>query len=152
LLPLSGGYGVLELLLAEQIQEVDHAPSCRAPRSPSRLFPRRATGGDHNHPTWTYQGNFHNAIAKADRMVIIDAGFDCYGRDTKAKTLFEVSKPDEVRGFAEHLAFQQGQIFAMCPCNGYPRVDWYRGKDRLATVSIQHGRRFAGKDFRPMPN
>ena len=100
-----------------------------------------------HHPGWTYRGKFHEAIAKADRMVVLDAGFDCYGRNFKAKPLFEVSKPDEVREFAEHLEFKKGQTLATCPCNGYPRIDWYQGKQRLATVSVQHGQAIRWKGF-----
>ena len=96
------------------------------------------SGGCGRHPTWKYDGRFHDAIAGADRIVVIDDGFDCYGRNSGAKTLLEVSKPDEVRQFAENLEFQKGQILSTCPCNGYPRVDWFQGKRRLATVSIQH--------------
>jgi hypothetical protein len=105
------------------------------------------SGGCSRRPAWTYQGNFHAAIAEADRMVVIDAGFDCYGRDTKAKVLVEVSKPDEIRQFAENIEFQKGQTLGCCPCNGYPRVDWYQGKQRLATVSIQHGQAIRWKGF-----
>jgi hypothetical protein len=106
-----------------------------------------ASGGCGRHPAWSYQGNFHNVIANADRMVVIDAGFDLYGRDTKAKTLFELSKPDEIRQFAENLAFQKGQTLGLCPCNGYPRVDWYEGKKCVATISIQHCQAIRWKGF-----
>ena len=106
-----------------------------------------AFAGCSKRPTWTYDGKFHNAIAKADRLVVIDAGFDCYGRDTKAKTLFEIAKPDELRQFAENLAFQKGQTLGCCPCGGYPRVDWYAGKQCLATVSIQHCQAIRWKGF-----
>jgi hypothetical protein len=99
------------------------------------------------HPTWTYKGDFHRAIAKADRMVIVDAGFDCYGRAPKAKILFEMAKPDEVRQFAEQLEFQKGQTLAVCNCNGYPRVDWYEGKTRVVTASIQHAQAIRWKGF-----
>jgi hypothetical protein len=105
------------------------------------------SGGCGRHPSWKYDGKLHNVIAKADRLVVIDAGFDCYGRDKKVKTLFEISKPDEVREFAERLEFHTGQTLATCPCNGYPRVDWYQGKDRIATVSIQHCQAVRWKGF-----
>jgi hypothetical protein len=103
--------------------------------------------GCRRRPAWTYDGKLHAAVANADRIAVIDAGFDCYGRDSKAKTLFELSNPDEVRQFAEHLEFQKSQSFAACPCNGYPRIDWYRGKDRIATASIQHGQAIRWKGF-----
>jgi cytolysin (calcineurin-like family phosphatase) len=35
----------------------------------------------------------------------------------------------------------------MCPCNGYPRIDWYRGKERLAIVSVQHCKAIRWKGF-----
>jgi hypothetical protein len=103
--------------------------------------------GCRRRPAWTYEGKLHNVIAAADRVVVIDAGFDCYGQDSKAKTLVELSKPDEARQFAEHIEFEKGQTTAVCPCNGYPRIDWYKGKDRLATVSIQHGQAIRWKGF-----
>jgi hypothetical protein len=105
------------------------------------------SAGCSRHPGWTYQGKLHDAIANADRMKVIDGGFDSYERDKTAKTLFEVSKPDEIKQFAEHLEFQKSQTLAMCPCSGYPRVDWFQGKQRLATVSIQHGQAIRWKGF-----
>ena len=103
--------------------------------------------GCSRHPAWTCKGEFHNAIAKADRVVFIDDGFDCYGRNSKAKILFELSKLDEIRQLAERLEFQTSQTLAVCPCNGYPRVDWYQGKQRLAIISIQHGKAIRWKGF-----
>jgi hypothetical protein len=105
------------------------------------------SAGCGRHPSWRYDGKLHKVIAAADRMVLLDAGFDCYGDDTKAKTLFEVSKPDDVRDFAEHLQFDKGQALATCPCKGYPRVDWYQGTQRIATVSIQHCQAIRWKGF-----
>ncbi len=105
------------------------------------------SAGCGRHPTWQYDGKLHNVIAKADRMAVIDGGFDCYGRDTKAKTLFEISGPDNLRQFAERLEFEKGQTLATCPCNGYPRLDWYQGKDRIATVSVQHGQAIRWRGF-----
>jgi hypothetical protein len=104
-------------------------------------------GGCGRHPAWTYKGDFHNKIAQADRVVVVDAGFDCFGQDTKAKTLFELSKPDEIRQLAEQLEFQKSQTLGVCPCNGYPRIDWYRGKERLVTVSVQHCKAIRWKGF-----
>lgn len=104
-------------------------------------------GCGHNPPAWTYKGEFHKAIADADRVAVIDDGFDCFGKNTKAKTLFELTTPDEIKQFAEQLVIEKGQTLGMCPCSGYPRVDWYRGKERLATVSIQHCQAIRWKGF-----
>jgi hypothetical protein len=105
------------------------------------------SGGCGRHPTLTYKGEFHNAIAKADRVVFYDDGFNCYGNDSKAKKLFELSEPEEIKQFAERLEFQNEQPAGSCPCNGYPRIDWYQGKERLAIVSIQHGQAIRWKGF-----
>jgi hypothetical protein len=105
------------------------------------------SGGCGNHPAWKYNGEFHKAIANADRVVVFDDGFDCFGKNTKAKPLFELSKPDEIKQLAEQLVFEKGQTLDVCYCNGYPRVDWYRGKERLATVSIQHCKAVRWKGF-----
>ena len=106
-----------------------------------------ACGGCGRHPTWRYDGKLHNAIANADRMAVVDGGFDFYGRDTKAKTLFQISNAAEIRQFAERLEFVTSQTLASCPCNGYPRIDWYQGKTRIATVSVQHGHAIRWKGF-----
>lgn len=103
--------------------------------------------GCSNRPTWKYDGALHKAIAGADRVVLLDAGFDCYNRNPKANTLAELSEPDEIRQFAERLEFDKNQSLTGCPCNGYPRVDWYQGKTRLATVSIQHAQAIRWKGF-----
>ena len=104
-------------------------------------------GGCSRHPTWTYRGEFHEAIAQADRAVFRDDGFDYYGRASKAKTLFEITEPSEIRQFAERLEFKKGQVLTVCACAGYPRIDWYRGKEHIALASIQHGRAVRWKGF-----
>jgi hypothetical protein len=98
-------------------------------------------------PAWKYTGQFHTAIAAADRVVVYDDGFDPYGNDSKAKILFEISKPDEIKQLAENLQFQKSQKLDSCPCIGYPRIDWYQGKERLAFVSVQHCKAIRWKQF-----
>ena len=92
--------------------------------------------------------SFYGAIAKADRMAVIDGGFDCYGRDTKAKPLFEVSKPDEeLRRFAEILEFETGQSrAALAPATAIPASIGTRARNACGVRSRSSmARRFAGR-------
>ena len=100
---------------------------------------------------WRYDGKLHNAIANADRMAVVDGGFDCYGRDTKAKTLFK-SETRRDPPVCRASGVRTGQTLGSCPCNGYPRIDWYQGKARIATVSVQHGQAIRWKVSAPMPS
>ena len=43
--------------------------------------------------------------------------------------------------------FQSGQERSLCACSGYPGMDWYRGKQRIALTSIQHGRAVRWEGF-----
>lgn len=103
-------------------------------------------GACSSRPTWTYRGEFDDAVAEADRVVVRDAGFDYEGTGNAA-VLFEVAAADGVNELRENLQFESGQTRSVCPCTGYPRVDWYRGKRRIATTSIQHGRAIRWKGF-----
>ncbi len=97
--------------------------------------------------TWTYQGQFHDAVAEADRVVVRDGGFR-YGRDTGDQAvLFEVTDPGEIDQLRENLEFESRQQRYVCPCPGYPGVDWYRGNQRIAHTSIQHGRAVRWEGF-----
>jgi hypothetical protein len=96
---------------------------------------------------WKYDSKLHNTIAKADRVVVYDEGFDPYGNDSKAKALFTLSNADDIKQLAEGLEFQSGQTLGGCPCNGYPRVDWFQGKQRIATIAVQHCKAIRWKGF-----
>jgi hypothetical protein len=104
-------------------------------------------GCSRSQPTWSYNGELHKAIEKTDRIVVYDAGYDYYGKASKAKPIREVSDAAEVQRVAGQLEFEKKQVLTMCPCTGYPRIDWYRGKDRIAIVSVQHGETIRWKGF-----
>jgi hypothetical protein len=98
-------------------------------------------------PTWTYQGQLHDAVAEADRVVVCDGGFRYDGDTDDHAVLFEVTNPGETEELRENLEFESRQVRSVCPCLGYPAVDWYRGNRRIAHTSIQHGRAVRWEGF-----
>jgi hypothetical protein len=77
------------------------------------------------------------AIAKADRIVVRDGGFNCCSDVDSEVVLFEVTDPAEVQEVREHLlATGTG---SQCGCCGFPGIDWYRGETRVALTAVQHG-------------
>ena len=89
---------------------------------------------------WNYDGSFHRRIARADRIVIRDGGFDCCRSVKGQKALLEITDPEAIGDFNRHLAFKAHQPWTVCMCCGYPGIDWYRGGKRIALTSVQHGR------------
>jgi hypothetical protein len=104
-------------------------------------------GGCSGRPTFTYQGEFHDAVAKADRVVVRDGGFDFDGATDHSAVLFEVTDSGEIAALCENLQFKSKQKRSTCYCAGYPRVDWYGGREQLAITSIQHGRAVRWEGF-----
>jgi hypothetical protein len=98
-------------------------------------------------PHWAYRGDFHRAIAAADRIVVRDGGFNGPRPAGKQKVLFQLVQPAEVRLVFDKLQFENDQATRSCPCFGYPGVDWYRKNERLAVTSIQHGLAVRWKEF-----
>lgn len=97
--------------------------------------------------TWTDEGRFDEAIAEADRVVVRDGGFDYEGNTGGDAVLFEVTDLKEVLELRGNLVFEKQQQLSVCPCLGYPGVDWYQGKARIALTSIQHGRAVRWREF-----
>jgi hypothetical protein len=97
--------------------------------------------------TWTDEGQFDEAIADADRVVVRDGGFNYDGDTGRDAVLFQVTDLKEVQQLRENLVFEKQQQLSVCACRGYPGVDWYRGEDRMAITSIQHGRAVRWKGF-----
>ena len=89
---------------------------------------------------WNYDGSFHRRIAQADRIVIRDGGFNCCHSVKGQKALLEITDPEAVGDFNRHLEFKAHQPWNCCMCCGYPGIDWYRGRKRIALTSVQHGR------------
>ena len=81
---------------------------------------------------------FHSAIAGADRIVIRDGGFDCCctNVDTQAVLLVLTNQAD-IAEFNSLIKFRAPVM--KCRCCGYPGVDWWKGEERLALTSVQHG-------------
>jgi hypothetical protein len=98
-------------------------------------------------PPWTQQGEFHKTIAEADRIVVRDGGFNGPQPVERQKVLFQVASPAEVREVYEKLQFPAAQDIQNCACFGYPGIDWYRGKQRLAMTSVQHCRAVRWEGF-----
>jgi len=95
---------------------------------------------------WTYDGRFHKVIADADRIVVREPFKIKIGEVENedivedGDTLFEVTKPSEVKEVYEQLQFQSPQkALDSCLCDGYPWIEWYKGKERRAFASVQHG-------------
>jgi hypothetical protein len=91
-------------------------------------------------PTWTYQGELHAAVAQCDRIVFRDDGFVTSRPIEEQGVLFEITNPTEIREVIDNLKFQTEQKTKSCFCVGYPGMDWYRGQERIAATSVQHGR------------
>ena len=87
---------------------------------------------------------FHTAIANANRIVIRGEGYDCCGRadNSAEKILLEITDPAivaEIRANTQFLDITYDEEnWNMCMCCGWPRMDWYEGKRRVAFTAIQH--------------
>jgi hypothetical protein len=84
-------------------------------------------------PKWPYQGELHSAIAGADRIVVRDGGFG----DHEAPVLFEITKPSEIEELIAGLKVEL--VGVPCACDGYPRIEWYKAKQKIAGTCVQHG-------------
>lgn len=91
---------------------------------------------------------FRMAIARADRIVVRDGGFDCCGPVDEGAILFEVADAPEIKAVLADLEFVGRE--SPCNCCGFPGIDWYRGDERIALTAAQHGEaiRWGGGDLR----
>jgi len=103
----------------------------------------------HRERPFTYTGQFHDAILPADRIVVRDGGFNCCSSVKGQPILLTVTNPVEIKEIFDHIQFvpMTNEILSGCLCCGYPGVDWYRGRKRLALTSIQHGMAIRWKHF-----
>jgi hypothetical protein len=103
------------------------------------------------HRPLRYDVPFHPAIAKADKVVVRDGGFDCCGKVDGDKILFTVTDPEEVKQVAAHLEFQSvtttNSLYESCMCCGSPGIDWYRDGRRIALTAVQHGHGIRWRGF-----
>jgi uncharacterized protein (UPF0248 family) len=98
-------------------------------------------------PGWEYRGEFHQAIAQADRIIVRDGGFQEVAGPRGDRVVFELTAAAEIKEVLEKLQFEKRQEISVCPCSGFPRLEWYQGKKRVAVTSIQHGRAVRWKGF-----
>lgn len=84
------------------------------------------------------QVRLSDAVATADRIVVRDGGFDCCGSVDDEAILFETTDPGEIKTVLANLECTNTQ--SPCKCCGFPGIDWYEGKRRLAVTAIQHGK------------
>jgi hypothetical protein len=100
-------------------------------------------------PRWEYQGQLHDAVAQCTAIVVRDDGFRSPRPTDEQGVLFTVDSPAEIRQLVEHIQFQPRQETRSCVCVGYPGMDWYRGQERVAETSVQHGRAIRWRDHFP---
>jgi hypothetical protein len=89
-----------------------------------------------------FNKRFHRAIRSADRIVVWGPHINADRFMEDRKVCFEISDPDELAEVSEHIQLAPAESGAagMCFCSGgYPAVDWYRGQNRIAETSLQHG-------------
>jgi hypothetical protein len=101
---------------------------------------------NHPHAASRY-GTFHDVIAKADRIVVRDGGFDCCGPVAEEGILCEITDPTEITRIRDAVIFAD-QEPGFCLCCGYPGIDWYQGTNLLALTGIQHGHAIRWKGFK----
>lgn len=89
---------------------------------------------------------FHAAIAEADRIVIRDGGFDCCTTNVDDEAvLLVLTNQADIAEFNGLIRFRAPVM--KCKCCGYPGVDWWKGEERLALTSVQHGHALRWKGF-----
>jgi len=96
---------------------------------------------------WKYDGGFHKLIDKADRIVIRNGGYNCCGPVDKDKILVIITNRTEITNFNAIIQFDTNQTRKSCMCCGYPGVDWYVGRQRIALTGVQHGINLRWKGF-----
>ncbi|MFH1845294.1 MAG: hypothetical protein ABIF77_19090 [bacterium] len=88
---------------------------------------------------WVYTNQFHEVIEMADHIVIRDGGFNCCKPSVDDDSVIvEITDPGLIREIYNNLIFSTDQTADACECCGYPGIDWYRGKKRLALTAVQH--------------
>lgn len=90
-------------------------------------------------------------IEDADRIVVRFGGIDCCGRVNETNILFKVTDPTEVAAVKSNLHFMAitttNCFETICLCCGWPGMDWYTGKHRIALTAVQHGRGIRWRGF-----
>lgn len=88
---------------------------------------------------------FSSAITGIDKIVVRNGGHDCCNNDVDAQDVFvEITAPNDIANLLQNIDFKRRYpplLYAvgMCRCCGYPGIDYYRGGERVALTSVQHG-------------
>lgn len=94
---------------------------------------------------------FFKTISEADRIVVRDGGFDCCVPEEKIDrqpVLAVVTNAAEVAAFTAMIQFEDSpSTGAYCMCCGHPGIDWWKGGERLALTSVQHGKALRWRTF-----
>jgi hypothetical protein len=98
-------------------------------------------------PAWKYEGQLHNAIQMADRIVVLDGGYDQDSVVDKYTAICQITDAAVVKDEFENLRFEVGQSARVCNCRGYPTIVWFCGEKRLARTSVQHGKAIRWEGF-----
>jgi hypothetical protein len=96
---------------------------------------------------WKYDGAFNDLIDAADKIVIRNGGYNCCGPVDDDRIIFTITNREEIVRFNAMIQFKTNQTINACMCCGFPGIDWYRGKYRLALTALQHGGALRWKDF-----
>ncbi|TFH14389.1 MAG: hypothetical protein E4H02_09990 [Lentisphaerales bacterium] len=93
--------------------------------------------------------HFFACIRDADRLVVRDGGFNCCTSVRRNSVLFTITDPAELGNLRTHIQFVPftNELTGGCLCCGWPGLDWYKGRSRLALTSVQHGHAIRWKQF-----
>jgi hypothetical protein len=94
---------------------------------------------------------FFKTVAEADRIVVRDGGFDCCVSEEaidRQPTLAVLTNAADVAAFTAMIQFEDGPAGGwQCMCCGHPGIDWWKGAERLALTSVQHGQALRWRTF-----
>ncbi len=91
-----------------------------------------------NSDEWIYGGSLHKIMLQINRIVVRDGGIRRDKIVDKYPILFEIKDPKEIQLFAENFNLYNYQLYSSCDCRGWPVIDFYKGKERIARIAIKH--------------
>jgi hypothetical protein len=96
----------------------------------------------------SYDGDFHKIIEKADKIVVRDGGYKCCGRVVDSDVIiYETRDAQEIKEVYDNIDFKIEEYNSDCMCCGYPGIDWYKGKKRIALTALKHGKQLKGSGY-----
>ncbi len=96
------------------------------------------------------KAHFFKTIAGANRIVILDGGFDCcvpIEAIDKERVFAVITNAVEIAAFTSMIRFEDGPMSPPCMCCGYPGIDWWKGGERVALTALQHGEALRWRAF-----